>query len=101
MPIYEYRCARCEQTFEVVQASFEPLTRCGEHCRAEGCPGDGALERLVSLPAPPARGGVPSGKIDYQKAAAKGFTTYKRKKKGHYERVAGAAGPNEIVAPKR
>jgi putative FmdB family regulatory protein len=101
VPIYEYRCAKCEQTFEVVQSAFEPLALCGEHCRAEGCPGDGALERLISLPAKPARGGIPSGKIDYQKAAAKGFTTYKRKKKGHYERVAGAAGPGELVAPKR
>ncbi len=101
MPIYEYRCAKCGQTLEVVQASFEPLARCGEHCRAEGCPGDGELARLVSVPARPARDLVKSGKIDYQKAAARGFTTYKRKKKGRYERIAGAAGPGELVAPKR
>ena len=41
MPIYEYRCDRCDQTFEVMQKfSDQPLT---VH---EGC--GGAVERLIS-----------------------------------------------------
>jgi len=44
MPIYEYRCERCEQTFEAMQKfSDEPLR---VH---EGC--GGAVERLLSPPA--------------------------------------------------
>jgi putative FmdB family regulatory protein len=44
MPIYEYRCERCEQTFEVMQKfSDDPLN---VH---EGC--GGAVERLLSSPA--------------------------------------------------
>jgi putative FmdB family regulatory protein len=41
MPIYEYRCDRCEKTFEKIQKfSDEPVT---VH---EGC--GGAVERLIS-----------------------------------------------------
>jgi putative FmdB family regulatory protein len=44
MPIYEYHCERCDQTFEVIQKfSDEPLTT------HEGC--GGAVERLLSSPA--------------------------------------------------
>jgi len=43
MPIYEYRCQSCEDTFEVLQKfSDEPLTSC-EKC-------GGKLERLLSPP---------------------------------------------------
>ena len=44
MPLYEYKCDKCEQTFEVIQKfSDEPLTvhdKCG-----------GAVRRLLSSPA--------------------------------------------------
>ena len=44
MPLYEYRCQRCQGVFEVIQKfSDEPLTvhdNCG-----------GAVERLISAPA--------------------------------------------------
>ena len=44
MPLYEYRCHRCESTFEVIQKfSDSPLT---VH---EGCGGE--VERLLSPPA--------------------------------------------------
>jgi putative FmdB family regulatory protein len=44
MPLYEYRCQRCEDVFEVIQRfSDEPLT---VH---ESC--GGAVERLLSPPA--------------------------------------------------
>jgi putative FmdB family regulatory protein len=44
MPLYEYRCDRCGQTFEVKQKfSDQPLT---QH---EGC--GGSVERLLSPPA--------------------------------------------------
>lgn len=44
MPIYEYRCQRCDQTFELIQKfSDQPLS---VH---EGC--GGSVERLLSSPA--------------------------------------------------
>jgi putative FmdB family regulatory protein len=44
MPLYEYRCDKCGNVFEVMQKfSEEPLTR------HEGC--GGAVERLLSAPA--------------------------------------------------
>lgn len=44
MPLYEYKCHRCEKTFEVKQKfADEPLT---VH---EGC--GGPVERLISAPA--------------------------------------------------
>lgn len=44
MPLYEYKCERCEQVFEVRQKFADaPLT---EH---EGC--GGSVERLLSAPA--------------------------------------------------
>lgn len=43
MPIYEYKCTRCEQTFEVMQSFSEvPL---GTH---PGCGGD--VRRVISAP---------------------------------------------------
>jgi len=44
MPIYEYRCQKCHQTFEVLQKlNDKPLDRC-PHCH-------GQLARLISSPA--------------------------------------------------
>ncbi len=44
MPLYEYRCSKCEQKFEIIQKfADEPLTL------HEAC--GGAVERLVSAPA--------------------------------------------------
>lgn len=44
MPLYEYKCSKCEQVFEIIQKfADEPLT---VH---EGC--GGAVERLLSSPA--------------------------------------------------
>jgi putative FmdB family regulatory protein len=44
MPLYEYRCQRCETVFEVIQRfSDEPLT-VHENC-------GGTVERLLSAPA--------------------------------------------------
>jgi putative FmdB family regulatory protein len=44
MPLYEYKCGRCGETFEVIQKfSDEPLTA------HEGCGGE--VERLLSPPA--------------------------------------------------
>jgi putative FmdB family regulatory protein len=44
MPLYEYRCSKCDKTFEVIQKfSDSPLT---EH---EDC--GGPVERLLSAPA--------------------------------------------------
>ncbi|MFB3903284.1 MAG: FmdB family zinc ribbon protein [Acidobacteriota bacterium] len=44
MPLYEYRCERCDQRVEVIQKfSDSPLDTC-QHC-------GGKLERLLSPPA--------------------------------------------------
>ena len=44
MPLYEYRCERCDQHVEVIQKfSDRPLETC-QHC-------GGKLERLLSAPA--------------------------------------------------
>ncbi|MGH9558506.1 MAG: FmdB family zinc ribbon protein [Bryobacteraceae bacterium] len=44
MPLYEYRCAKCGKTFEIIQKFADaPLTT------HEGCGGE--VERLLSAPA--------------------------------------------------
>ncbi|MBS1718437.1 MAG: zinc ribbon domain-containing protein [Armatimonadetes bacterium] len=91
MPIYEYEpvdhdCKQCHGRFEMLQrVDEEALTvcpTCGKACR-----------RVVSRP---------SFKMDTNtspdKAAEKGFTTYKRSGKGNYERVAGSGGPETLSA---
>ena len=63
MPLYEYRCSKCEKKIEVIRKfSDPPLT---EH---EGC--GGALEQLLSAPAFQLKG---TGwyVTDYAKAGAK------------------------------
>jgi putative FmdB family regulatory protein len=44
MPLYEYRCSKCAETFEVMRKFSDPPLN--EH---EGC--GGTLERLLSAPA--------------------------------------------------
>jgi len=63
MPLYEYRCSKCEKTFEVIRKfSDAPLT---EH---ENC--GGQVERLLSAPAFQLKG---TGwyATDYAKSGAK------------------------------
>jgi putative FmdB family regulatory protein len=44
MPLYDYRCHHCGETFEVRQKFAEPVLTVHEGCGGE-------LERLISLPA--------------------------------------------------
>ena len=44
MPLYDYRCHQCGETFEVRQKFADPLLTVHEGCGGE-------LERLISLPA--------------------------------------------------
>ena len=54
MPLYEYRCPTCRQTFELLQ----PMSRSAEEAT---CPrGHKHAARTVSLIAAPAREGSPS-----------------------------------------
>jgi putative FmdB family regulatory protein len=49
MPIYEYQCSKCLQTLEIIQPmNAKTKTTCGEHCVAEGEPGDGVIQKLFS-----------------------------------------------------
>jgi putative FmdB family regulatory protein len=51
MPIYEYKCSACGQTFEKVQKfSDEPVTVCD-------CGKQGSVDRLLSTPAFHLKGG--------------------------------------------
>ncbi|HYH38097.1 MAG TPA: zinc ribbon domain-containing protein [Azospirillum sp.] len=70
MPLYSYRCAGCG-------AEFELLVRASE---APACPacGGGALEKLVSRPAPP---GKSAGILSNARTAAAGaghFSNYSK-----------------------
>jgi putative FmdB family regulatory protein len=59
MPLYDYRCSACEQTFELlVRSSTVPTC---PHCGAT------QLERLLSRPAPP---GTSAGLIAAGRRAA-------------------------------
>lgn len=99
MPIYEYQCKKCGKRIEVLQLGTEPQPACGSDCKAEDRAGDGELERLISTPAKlTSAREMATGKIDYNEAAKKGFTTFKKQGKGKYERIAGTAGPEKIVA---
>jgi len=44
MPLYDYRCHQCGETFEVIQKFSDELLKTHEGCGGE-------LERLVSVPA--------------------------------------------------
>ena len=44
MPLYDYRCHKCGETFEVIQKFSDELLKTHEGCGGE-------LERLVSAPA--------------------------------------------------
>ena len=94
MPTYVYGppagvaggCDFCRGTFETVQPmSAAPLTACPK-C---GAP----VERKIQPP------NVVQGKIPASRMAAAGFTQYKRKGKGYYEKTFGK-GPDNL-RPKR
>jgi putative FmdB family regulatory protein len=51
MPLYEYKCSKCDRTFEKMQKfSDPPLTSCN-------CGENGAVQRLISPPAFHLKGG--------------------------------------------
>ena len=83
MPIYEYRCSDCGQTFEALQKfSAEPFQICSETAKVE-CPkdGQGKVERLMSSPAFHFTG-TGFYITDYAKSGAKGEGESKGESKG-------------------
>ena len=64
MPLYEYKCRRCEEVFEVIQKFADAPLEIHEGC-------GGSLERLVSTPALQFKG---SGwyVTDYAKSGSRG-----------------------------
>ena len=82
MPIYEYEpvdreCLLCEGTVEVFQSSKEENLKYCPQCGLE-------VKRVISR----ASFKVESG-FSHEKAASRGFTTWKRAEKGKWEKVAG------------
>ena len=48
MPTYEYRCEKCQKTFELFQSmKDEPLTVCTKECCQEETWGQGPVKRLL------------------------------------------------------
>lgn len=92
MPIYEYEpddreCLICNGRTEAMQGiNDEPLKYC-QTCGLE-------VKRVVSQASFQLRKGV-----EPDKAADRGFTTYKRAEKGKWEKV-GGHGPDMIVGTK-
>lgn len=93
MPIYEYEpddreCLMCEGRIEVIQAiDEEPI---------QFCPFCGLGVRKVISKASI----VTSTKVDPEKAAKKGFSTFRRMEKGKWEKIAGPDGDKPADAPK-
>ena len=93
MPIYEYEplhvnkgCDHCQDGFEAVQSMNDTaLTNC-PHCGV-------AVKRIVSAPNINKRGSDP---LSPSNLAAKGFTQYRKQKKGVYKKTAGR-GPDKLV----
>lgn len=90
MPIYEYEpddereCFLCEGVVEVMQGiEDEPL----KYCPTCGL----GVRRLISRAAFKIDSGVTA-----EKAASRGFATWKKSGKGTWEKVAGAEGPDVI-----
>ncbi len=96
MPIYEFICEKCGKKLEILTSPDLIPRLCGPRCVAEDRAGDGVLRRLISAPARPPSITRATGKVDADAAAAKGFTTYRKKRGGGYERVAGNFGPDHI-----
>ena len=92
MPIYEYEpddrtCYMCDGRVEVLQSVDEaPL----EYCPTCGL----EVRRVVSSAAFKMAKGVTA-----DKAASRGFTTWRKSDKGVWERVAGDGGPVQIESP--
>lgn len=89
MPIYEYElidgeCQMCPGRFEALQGIDEPHLK---HCPGCGLP----CMRVVSNVSFSLR-----ETSDPEKAAKKGFTTWKRARKGEWEKIAGP-GVDAIV----
>ena len=70
MPIYVYKCNKCDKTIDVFQHSREPLEVCGENCKeSDDYKGKGNLTKMPgTVPlvrtgtTQPARYGVNVGK---------------------------------------
>jgi len=90
MPIYEYEptehdCLMCDGRIQVLQALDDPALA---YCPTCGLP----VKRVISKVSIARH----SGKVDYDKAARRGFTTFRRAEQGKWERIAGE-GVDAIV----
>lgn len=89
MPIYEYEpedreCFLCDGRVEVIQSVHEEPLKICPTCGLE-------VRRVISRPAFKIDNAVSA-----DKAAERGFTTYKKVGQGQYERIAGEGGPSQF-----
>ncbi len=83
MPIYEYepvgrQCLMCEGRIEILQSASEDALALCPWCGLE-------VKRVISR----AEISMRSAKTDFDKAAKRGFTTFRRSESGVWERIAG------------
>lgn len=93
MPIYEYEptehdCLMCSGRVEVLQAIEDPAL---EFCPTCGLP----VRRVISK----ASIAKHSSRVDYDKAARRGFTTFRRAERGKWERIAGDGVDGILASP--
>ena len=98
MPIYSYRCQRCDRVLELLHDKEDWRTLCSADCPQEVQPGMGELKRMISLPGAAPKSGISPGGLDVERAGKKGFSVYKRQGDGTYDRVAGSKGPGHLTA---
>jgi putative FmdB family regulatory protein len=89
MPIYVYKCQKCDRVIEEIQKfSDDPLKTCDEVALEDECPGGGIIERQMTVPSKPhlkgagwagdgyakpapAEKAAPADDTDFSKVAAK------------------------------
>ena len=97
MPLYTYRCQRCEAQIELLHERGDWRTLCSADCVQIESPGMGDLKRMISMPRAAPKSGISPGGLDVQRAGEKGFSVYKRQGDGTYDRVAGQKGPGHLT----
>lgn len=99
MPLFEYRCADCDQVLELFIQPSDPEPRlCGYRCpleREDERRGSGLLARVLSVPAPTVPAVMMGDRPTGRQLEKSGFTVYHNEGSG-LVRGAGELGPARI-----